>query len=417
VADFSAEDRALLDAVRAAPDDDGPRLVAADAWDDRGDPRGRFVRVQLALATLPPYDPRRPDLAAEERALLARHGDEWSAPLAGLASGVAYRRGFVHALNLTARQFFAHADRVFEAVPVRHLRLLDAGRSLTRVFASPFLTRLNALTVFAQYLGGPGGLAAALRGAPSLAGLTRLSLGRNRLTDDDVAELVRCPFADRLESLDLHDNPITDAGVARLGEPGAFPRLARLDLGRTGVGPTVAAAVATAPHRPTLQSLGLAGNVAVGRLSSDAVRLLDVAVLDVSETGLTVLGLNRLVAASERATVRVLRANGNSFGDGGAGVVATSPAFVELRDLGLRHNEVTAEGAERLATSPVLGRLERLDLTHNPIEPLGWGAFLSPPGLRRLKRLDLPEAGLARRLRDALEGKYPAGPAPAGADD
>ncbi|MEZ4237102.1 MAG: TIGR02996 domain-containing protein [Myxococcota bacterium] len=34
-------DERLLDAVRAAPDDDAPRLVYADRLLERGDPRGR----------------------------------------------------------------------------------------------------------------------------------------------------------------------------------------------------------------------------------------------------------------------------------------------------------------------------------------------------------------------------------------
>lgn len=406
MADFSAEDRALLDAVRAAPDDDGPRLVAADAWDDRGDPRGRFVRVQLALATLPPFDGRRGPLEREEATLLTRHGDAWSAPLAGLASGVVFRRGFVNEVNLTARQFVAHADAVFAVAPVRHLHLLDAGRGLASVLASPRLARLDALTVFAQYLGGAGGIAEALRGATSLTSLRALHLGRNRLTDDDLAALTRCPFADSLETLDVHDNPVTDAGAARLGEPGSFPRLRRLDLGRTAVGPQVAAAVATAPHRPTFERVSLAGNAAVGRLSADGVDLLRIPILDLSDTGLTVLGLNRLVAASSGATVRRLSVSGNTLGNGGAAVLADSAAFRELRDLDLRHNELTAESVERLAAATALGHLERLDVTQNPIEPLGWAAFLTARGLKSLKRLDLPAAGMARRLREALEGQY-----------
>ena len=44
------EEAALLDRVCADPDDDGPRLVFADWLDERNDPRGEFIRVQVALA-------------------------------------------------------------------------------------------------------------------------------------------------------------------------------------------------------------------------------------------------------------------------------------------------------------------------------------------------------------------------------
>src|SRR2546422_761256 len=42
----------FLRAICAHPDDDGPRLVYADWLDERGDPRGEFIRVQCGLAKL-----------------------------------------------------------------------------------------------------------------------------------------------------------------------------------------------------------------------------------------------------------------------------------------------------------------------------------------------------------------------------
>jgi uncharacterized protein (TIGR02996 family) len=39
---------ALYEAVYANPDDDGPRLVLADALQEAGDPRGEFIALQLA---------------------------------------------------------------------------------------------------------------------------------------------------------------------------------------------------------------------------------------------------------------------------------------------------------------------------------------------------------------------------------
>ena len=44
------DDDALLAAIYAAPDDDTPRLVFADALTERGDPRGEFIALQLARA-------------------------------------------------------------------------------------------------------------------------------------------------------------------------------------------------------------------------------------------------------------------------------------------------------------------------------------------------------------------------------
>jgi uncharacterized protein (TIGR02996 family) len=46
------DDSSFLRAILEDPLDDGPRLVWADALDERGDPRGEFVRVQCELARI-----------------------------------------------------------------------------------------------------------------------------------------------------------------------------------------------------------------------------------------------------------------------------------------------------------------------------------------------------------------------------
>ena len=49
---MQTEAEAFLQRIRAYPDDDAPRLVFADWLDEQGDPRGDFIRVQVALAQL-----------------------------------------------------------------------------------------------------------------------------------------------------------------------------------------------------------------------------------------------------------------------------------------------------------------------------------------------------------------------------
>ena len=41
-------DDAFLQAIIENPDDDAPRLLYADWLEERGDPRGEFIRVQCA---------------------------------------------------------------------------------------------------------------------------------------------------------------------------------------------------------------------------------------------------------------------------------------------------------------------------------------------------------------------------------
>jgi uncharacterized protein (TIGR02996 family) len=74
--------RSFLAAVRENPDDDDPRLVLADLYEDLGDPdRATFIRLQLKRARLDPWAPEAVLLELRERALLARHERRWRAEL------------------------------------------------------------------------------------------------------------------------------------------------------------------------------------------------------------------------------------------------------------------------------------------------------------------------------------------------
>lgn len=72
---------AFLKAIREQPDDEGPRLMYADWLEERGDPRGEFIRIQCELAHTAENTPRWQRLTERERALLRRHGVEWAGPL------------------------------------------------------------------------------------------------------------------------------------------------------------------------------------------------------------------------------------------------------------------------------------------------------------------------------------------------
>src|SRR5438445_13886421 len=100
---MQTEAEAFLQRIRAYPDDDAQRLIFADWLDEEGDPRGRFIRVQLALAALPFDAPERAPLMIAERDLLAAHREEWEAPFRGLATGCEFARGFVETVKMEAK--------------------------------------------------------------------------------------------------------------------------------------------------------------------------------------------------------------------------------------------------------------------------------------------------------------------------
>jgi uncharacterized protein (TIGR02996 family) len=140
--------RAIID----LPDDDGPRLCAADWWDERGAAeRAEFVRVQCELAWLEreeacvrkaeryqcnPFKMAGKCLPCRRKMPLRRrewelYRGEWDAlviPAEWVTAdesypAFVYRRGFVEEVTCTAADFLAHADALTAACPLRRVRL------------------------------------------------------------------------------------------------------------------------------------------------------------------------------------------------------------------------------------------------------------------------------------------------------
>lgn len=132
----------LLKAVVASPDDDLPRLVAADWLEEHGEPeRAEFIRVQIERAKAD-----RPELAVREQALWNNPllGWQWAVEacpsLAGFAfdttagsslramrvngaERVQFRRGFPFRIACTADEWLRYGRGIVPRQPVRELAL------------------------------------------------------------------------------------------------------------------------------------------------------------------------------------------------------------------------------------------------------------------------------------------------------
>ena len=141
-------DDAFLHDIIESPEDDTSRLIYADYLDERGDPRGEFIRVQIELARLPQDHPRRQELAARERQLYQKKGTEWTGPLRAWAGFRDFRRGFVECINLAVEDFLEHTEIIFLAAPVRHATFTRGrhgfGQILARLGACSSLNRRSA---------------------------------------------------------------------------------------------------------------------------------------------------------------------------------------------------------------------------------------------------------------------------------
>ncbi len=397
----------LLDLVRAAPDDDAPRLLFADWCDEAGDPaRGEFVRTQLALARLAAADPLRPPLARREAELLGTHATRWAEPLKGVAGGPVFRRGFVDEVKATARQFAAHADALFALAPVRHLHLLDLGDYLPAL-RSRHLAKLAGLTVYAQRVdagrAGDGRLVGELADSPHLGGLKRLHLGRNRIGDAGVARLAEADLQ-AIEDLDLRENDLTDAAAGLVARADTFARLRRLQLAGNRIGPGGAAAVADPRRLPDLRWLGLAANPLAGRAIADD--LLSRPAVDLSANGFVAADLLSLLAVPGPALLREFDLSDNPLGDAAGLAVAASPRLAGLRSLSLCNVGLGDAGLAALAASPHVTRLLKLDVGRNPVGDDGLRNTLRGPALRGLRELSYPRIGVSFWMRQSLDRRF-----------
>ncbi len=126
----------LLRAVVESPNDDTIRLIAADWLDERGDPLGEFIRVQLRMAEMrAKHDSVSPlpldhpahgeysDLYQRETKLLRSNWDAWAPHFVGDGQpGVHYTRGFPSQWTVTWGWWLAHHEAILATCPIRNAR-------------------------------------------------------------------------------------------------------------------------------------------------------------------------------------------------------------------------------------------------------------------------------------------------------
>lgn len=206
----------LLASCRAAPADDTPRLVLADYCDERDDPLGEFIRLQMTLEPLylPCADPaaelerrkrwagippggdhpddtwegkQRLDRQAE---LLRAHQAEWLGDVGARVNDTAnrfraeFRRGFVASAEVGLTAFREHGAALRRACPTLQqlvvLGTLGRGKELASCAALAGLTGLTLV----------GGLnrkdAAALFRSRHLWGLRSLTVWIGHARDEEI---------------------------------------------------------------------------------------------------------------------------------------------------------------------------------------------------------------------------------------
>ena len=397
----------LLNGVLAAPDDDGPRLILADRYADDGDPRGEFIRLQCLAACLPVGDAARVEAERVARELFDTHAVEWMAPFRGWAGGVEFRRGFVEAANVEAKMFLARGAKLFALAPIRHLRLLDVGGSLARVMASPLLTRLDELTIYAQYLGHR--LGTALSGSPHLRGLRALRVGRNDWHSAGVEALTDAPWP-MLAELDISGNEMEMSGLMALLDAPFVSQLTNLNLSQNYFNSSALDLLLDGRALPRLRSLSLSGNrlarnPPTGEPRADSFAS-PVESLDLAGNNLTGADVERFTNRFDLPNLRELRLSGNHLGSPGLIALGRSQLFPRLRLLDLSENHINDQGLLACLADAPEGELRELSLTGNPVYGPGLVSMLTAPAARNLRRLKFDRYGVLPALQHALIGRF-----------
>ncbi len=216
-------------AICAEPDDDLPRMIYADWLDDRGDPRGEFIRLQLSNHV------GEPEKAARMAQLEKLYARKWAGPFVDWAYMIGFRRGFPEHLVIQAEVFLDFADDVFKIAPIRGVSLIGAARKVRKLTRLSALSHLGALHLTGTFIGDTG--VAKLAACPHLGNLRTLRLGHCGLTSKAVRYLCESTTLKHIVHLDLEDNCIDVSAVAALSNSDLPMRLERIDLRNNGLKP------------------------------------------------------------------------------------------------------------------------------------------------------------------------------------
>jgi len=143
----------LLAAICAQPDDDVPRLIYADYWEENGESDyAAFIREQVTLNRLPPWDRHR--ILKQWQPPNATHGSDFQHHLPDLTGTPAvwgkdpWRRGLAGFLYLPSLAMWEEVEaRLWQHAPIEEIRLGASWTydQLQRWAASPLLTGVRSL--------------------------------------------------------------------------------------------------------------------------------------------------------------------------------------------------------------------------------------------------------------------------------
>jgi uncharacterized protein (TIGR02996 family) len=390
---------ALLAAIVEAPDDDAPRLVLADWFEDNGEPaRAEALRLDVRRRKLDDLEPEAWVLDSRLEQLHRRHGPAWKRELprrrwafCALGKSGLAEEAYVHSAEVLRRV----EGLFFSAGPIQFLDLSTEGdNTLTLLAGCPYLPRVRALRLSPLSAAEWAGLSE----CPGLTGLRELSLTWAYERDDVLEALATWRPRPGLESLRFSRNRFTARGFQALAAAPMLSTVRELDLDRT-IDDRELEVLLRSPHLLPLRKLRLVENGLTTR-AARALAAVDWQGLEVLDLGCNELGAvaaRHLAGAPQLASLRSLSLSASDLGERGARALARSPYLGQLRVLDINfYKKPRHKGIEALAAAPWLPNLARLELGGTPMGTREVAALAAAP-LTGLRWLDLGGA----RMRDA----------------
>jgi uncharacterized protein (TIGR02996 family) len=312
-----------LDAILAAPDDDGPRLAWAEAV---GGTRGELIALQCRLARGEFARHEKRQMLARERELVKAFREAWTGP--GERSNAVVRRGFVEEMRISLDDLLPGIEALFEAAPLL--------RGLTLSGLSVDESRFHNNHPHDQ-LWHP-------RGVKLEEVLSRLPAGRiQSLTVESAYVTLAGDYDEQAVTTAFGD----DVAV-RIGRAAPLARLRSLTLG-SGLKHTGVEAISALP----LEELRSAGHRLDGGAALDLVRRFPRLTRLGLSPGVVGWSLGQFLDAPE--TSRLTELSLDCLDDADLARIASAPGLARLQRLDLGHsNSVTAAGLRALAESPHL---------------------------------------------------------------
>jgi uncharacterized protein (TIGR02996 family) len=160
------EERAFLDAIIAAPDDDLPRLVFADWLQEHDQPeRAEFIRVQCELARTPAGTPEATELKARSYALLRAHEKEWTPEAlkpffyeSREHDNFCYwERGFPSKISIAENGFLQRWPVLRSVAPIEHIVFyLVHAHNTEKLVTSPLIRDVRSCYFYTNDMGDNG---------------------------------------------------------------------------------------------------------------------------------------------------------------------------------------------------------------------------------------------------------------------